>query len=83
MQNNGSRDLMVVLKDANIAPEILNAETEWLNNMLNSVETTRNLAYFCEVLNLSRYRIETSYEKVLKVLSENRNRPFVFIFNKN
>ncbi len=83
MQNNGNRDLMVVLKDANINPETLNAETEWLNNMLNSVESTSNLAKFCELLNLTRYRVETKYDKVLKELTSNKNTPFVFIFNKN
>jgi hypothetical protein len=83
MQNNGNRDLMVVLKDANIAPDVLNAETEWLNSILNTVESTRNLAYSCEILNLTRYKVERKYDKVLKALSEKPPRPFVFIFNKN
>ena len=83
MENNGNRDLMVVIKDARIAPEVLNAETEWLNTILNAVESTGNLAFCCEVLNLSSYRIEMKYEKVLKALSDKKNPPFVFIFNKN
>ncbi len=83
MQNNGNRDLMVFIKDAHIAPDMLNAETEWLNTILNSVESTGNLAFCCEVLNLSRYRIEVKYEKVLKTLCNKKTPPFVFIFNKN
>jgi hypothetical protein len=83
MQNKGSRDLMVVLKEAHVAPEILNAETEWLNAILNRVESTRNLAISCEIINLNRYKIEKRFDKVIAQLNEKANKPFVFIFNKN
>ena len=74
---------MVVLKEAQMAPEILNAETEWLHTILNRVESNRNLAFSCEIINLNRYKIERRYEKVYASLHEKTLKPFVFIFNKN
>jgi|694.fasta_scaffold12901_4 hypothetical protein len=79
----GNRDLMVVLREDHADAEWLYAETEWLNIMLNKVEATANLAHCCEVLNLSRYKIEKKYDKVYKALNTKDLKPFVFIFNKN
>ncbi len=83
MNFNGNRDLMVVLRENHTDAEWLNAETEWLNKMLNRVELTSNLARSCEVLNLSRFKIEKKYDRVLKALKEKSLKPFIFVFNKN
>jgi hypothetical protein len=83
MKFYGNRDLMVILRDAHTDEDWLNTETEWLNHILNRVEATGNLARSCEVLNLSRYKIEKKYERVLKALNAKELKPFVFIFNKN
>jgi len=82
-KSNQNRDLMVVLKEAHMAPELLHTETEWLNTILNRVESTRNLATACEIINLNRYTIEKRFHKVIACLQEKNLRPFVFIFNKN
>ncbi len=74
---------MVVLKEAHIAPEILNAETEWLNTVLNRIESNRNLAISCEIINLNRYRIEKRFDKVLACINEQKLKPFIFLYNKN
>jgi hypothetical protein len=83
MNLNVNRDLMVVLREDHLDADWLNTETAWLNQILNRVEATANLAYSCEVLNLSRYKIEKKYDKVLKALKAKDLKPFVFIFNKN
>lgn len=74
---------MVVLKGPHIAPESLDTETRWLHSILNSIESTQNLAFFCEALNLPRQKTETNYNNVLKILLKANPNPFVFIFNKN
>lgn len=82
-ENATNRDLMVVLREANLAPEIMEAETQWLHNLLNRVEMPRNVALCSEVINLSRYKIEKRFEKVYKELASGEERPFVFVFVKN
>lgn len=79
----GNRDLMVVLREANLAPELLQAETEWLNTILNRVEQPRNVAVCCELLNLNRYKIEKRPDKVYDAVVARNLKPFIFIFNKN
>jgi hypothetical protein len=83
MKFYGNRDLMVVLRPTHSDAKVLYAETEWLNSMLNHVESTPNLARCCEVIHLSRFRIETKYDRVLKALQQKELKPFVFVFNKN
>lgn len=83
METNSGRNLLVVVKDTRIAPAVLQAETEWLNKILNEVESANNLAFCCEVLNLNKYRVETRYETVRKAILQREVKPFVFLFNKN
>lgn len=83
MKYYGNRDLMVVIREAHADAEWLNNETEWLNQILNRVEATGNLARSCEVINLSRYKIEKRYDRVLKALNTKDPKPFIFVFNKN
>ena len=83
MHNKGNRDLMVVLREANLAPDMMLAETEWLNDILNFVEHPGNVAASCEIINISKYKIEKRYHKVLEALDYKALKPFQFIFNKN
>ncbi|HSK13966.1 MAG TPA: hypothetical protein VK907_12185, partial [Phnomibacter sp.] len=80
MIHNANRELMVVLRSANMAPEVMEAETAWLNNVLNSVESPRSVASCSEVLDLTRYKIEKRFERVRKFVMERKKKPFVFLF---
>lgn len=83
MKFYGNRDLMVVMRAAHSDAEMLYAETEWLNAVLNQVESTANLARCSEVINIPRYKVERKYEQVLKALKQKELKPFVFLFNRN
>jgi len=83
MEHSGNRDLMVVLREANLAPELMQAETEWLHSLLNRVEMPRNVAQCSEVINLTRYKVEKKFDKVLKEVLSPNEKPFVFLFVKN
>lgn len=83
MNNNRGRDLMVVLREANLAPDMMEAETEWLNGILNEVELPGNVAICCELINISRYKIEKKYQKILDAIVSKNLQPFHFIYNKN
>lgn len=74
---------MVVAKDGYITPELLEAETHWLNNTLNKVEALRNVAAACEVIDMNRYRIVRKQQKVMEVMATGKHRPFIFVYNKN
>lgn len=83
MENAINRDLMIVQREANLAPEIMEAESQWLHTLLNRVEMPRNVALCSEVINLTRYKIEKKFDKVLKELISPLEKPFVFVFVKN
>lgn len=74
---------MVVTKDGAISPELLEAETHWLNATLNKVEALRNVAAACEVIDMNRYRIVRKQHRVMEVMASGRHRPFIFVYNKN
>lgn len=83
MKNNGSRDLMVVTREAFVSPEFLEAETTWLNEILNKVEDKVNVAAVCEVIDLNKYKIISKKNRIVDLLCTPRHKPFVFLYNKN
>lgn len=83
MKFYGNRDLMVIMRASHSDAEMLYAETEWLNTVLNRVESTPNLARCCEVINISRYRVERRYDQVCNILKQKEFKPFVFLVNRN
>jgi len=78
-----SRDLLVLSKSASINKREMEIEVEKLNQLLFRAETIEKLCTINEVIDINNYKIVTRYNKIEKVLSAKKLKPFQFIFNKN
>ena len=83
MRNKAARDLMVVGREAFVSPDVLEAEANRLNEMLNKVEVLSNVAIAMEVADLNRYKMIRQSAKVYRYLLDSHDKPFVFFLNKN
>ena len=79
----GSRDLLVVSKLAELSEAELQKELHLLNEMLFVVESVKTRSIVNEVIDVNRYKIIRKPKEVLNAISLRRNKPFVFISNKN
>ena len=78
-----NRDLLVLLKDDFRTEQAIENELERLNELLLRTETMSNFCVANEILDFNRYKIYQEYNKIVKVLSQNKLKPFQFICNKN
>ena len=78
-----NRDLLVLLKDDFRTEKAIENELERLNELLLKTETMINFCVANEILDFNRYRIYQEYNKILKVLNQDKLKPFQFICNKN
>ncbi|MCU0375166.1 MAG: hypothetical protein MUF24_07645 [Chitinophagaceae bacterium] len=83
MRNKAARDLMVVGREAFVSPDVLEAEANRLNEMLNKVEVLSNVATAMEVADLNRYKMIRQSSKVYRYLLDCPEKSFVFFLNKN
>jgi hypothetical protein len=58
-------------------------EVEKLNQILFHVEAIENLCLANEIIDINNYKILSKPEKIEKVISNNRLKPFQFIHTKN
>lgn len=78
-----NRDLLVLLKDDFRTAQALENELEQLNELLLKTETISNFCIANEILDFNRYKIYQQYKRIVKVLNQDKLRPFQFICNKN
>ena len=78
-----NRDLLVLLKDDFRTEKAIENELERLNELLLKTETMINFCVANEILDFNRYQIYQEYNKILKVLNQDKLKPFQFICNKN
>ncbi len=78
-----SRDLLVLSKKASIDKVEMEREIEKLNQLLFYAESIENLCLLTEIIDLNYYRIIRKPQKIEKILSNNKLKPFQFIHNKN
>ena len=78
-----NRDLLVLLKDDFRTEQAIENELERLNELLLRTETILNFCVANEILDFNRYRVYHEYNKIVKVLSQDKLKPFQFICNKN
>ena len=78
-----NRDLLVLTKRIKLKPGELKFEVERIVELLRQVESMDAYCVANEVLDLNRYKIIQKHYLVMKVLRENKLKPFVFISNKN
>ena len=79
--NTYKRNIIILLKEPNLQPEVLEAEVNGLHAIIGSMETNEN---FCKVFELlNRNRITSQKSKILEFLRDNNFKPFRFLINKN
>jgi hypothetical protein len=78
-----NRDLLVLLKDDFRTEQAIENELERLNELLLRTETILNFCVANEILDFNRYKVYQEYNKIVKVLSQDKLKPFQFICNKN
>ena len=78
-----NRDLLVLLKDDFKTEQAIENELEILNELLLRTETMANFCISNEILDFNRYKVYHEYPKIVKVLSQDKLKPFQFICNKN
>lgn len=80
MENN--RDLLIVSKYANLNKDALQEEVEMLIHMLYGVESINHISIASEIYDLNSYRTIRKPKKIAAIL-QSKEKPFVFIGNKN
>ena len=78
-----NRDLLVLLKDDFRTEQAIENELDRLNELLLRTETILNFCVANEILDFNRYKVYQEYNKIVKVLSQDKLKPFQFICNKN
>ena len=83
--NHHNRDLIVVINQTTISPKALEREVSLLHELLFEVERLDNVATAFEVLDLQRYKKITAHHQVKYFfrMHAHKEKPFVFLFNKN
>jgi hypothetical protein len=78
-----NRDLLVLTKKDRINPTELEHEVQLLVDILHSAEGIDAFCIANEILDLKRYKIIQKPYLIQKIIREKREKPFVFISNKN
>lgn len=78
-----NRDLLVLTKKVTMSPSELEHEVEQLSNLLYHVENLRSFCLANEIFDLNRYKVIRKRAVLEESLRALRNKPFVFICNKN
>jgi hypothetical protein len=80
---SSNRDLLVLVKDDFESEQAMQSTLHALNEMLFHAESYENCCLVNEIIDLNRYKIYSSPEKMMKVLQQPNLKPFQFICNKN
>lgn len=80
---SSNRDLLVLSKNISTDEREMQLEVERLNQILFHVEAIENLCLANEVIDINNYKILRKPNKIEKVISNNRLKPFQFIHTKN
>ncbi|MFM2363169.1 MAG: hypothetical protein RLZZ316_2071 [Bacteroidota bacterium] len=80
---NANRDLLVLLKDDTIDQQLIGAQLAQLNRLLIQLETEDNLCKAHELIDVNRYEIVQKNSKMIKLLQQDKLKPFQFLLNKN
>lgn len=81
MENN--RDLLIVSKLSNLSHAALQEEVDILVHILYSVESLTQVCIATEMYDLNKYRTIKSPKKIARFLESAKQKPFVFVGNKN
>lgn len=81
--NNPNRDILVLFKQELMTPQAMEHQVTLLHDLLYNVERLDNLVTAHEILDLNRYKIISKSHLIKEYLRSGKEKPFVFLNNKN
>lgn len=81
--NGANRDLLVLSQIANQSPALLKKELEILDTLLFETENWQAFSVANEILDVNRHKIIRKSHLIQQILTEKKQKPFVFTCNKN
>ena len=78
-----NRDLLLSAKAAQLSPQELDKQLSMLNAMLYHTETWETFCTANELVDINRHRIIAKPHLIQSILREPKQKPFVFVHNKN
>lgn len=80
---NPNRDILVLLKQGLMTPQAMEREVSFLHELLYHVERLDNIVTAHELLDLNKYKKISKPAYVKNFLKTGKEKPFVFLNNKN
>ena len=81
--NNPNRDLLVLFKQELMTQQAMEHEVSLLHDLLYNVERLDNLVAAHELIDLNKYKIISKQILIKRYLRIGKEKPFVFLNNKN
>ena len=81
--NNPNRDLLVLFKQELMTQQAMEHEVSLLHDLLYNVERLDNLVAAHELIDLNKYKIISKQIPIKRYLRTGKEKPFVFLNNKN
>ena len=81
--NNPNRDLLVLFKQELMTPQAMEHEVSMLHDLLYTVERLDNVSKAHELIDLVRYKIVSKQTHIKNHLRVGKEKPFIFLNNKN
>lgn len=81
--NNPNRDILVLFKQELMTPQAMEHEVSLLHDLLYTVERLDNIVTAHELLDLNRNKVINKISQVKNYLKSGKEKPFVFLNNKN
>ncbi len=81
--HNPNRDILVLFKQELMTPQAMEHEVTLLHSLLYKVERLDNIVTAHELLDLNKYRVISKPNLIKAFLRNKKEKPFVFLNNKN
>lgn len=81
--NKSNRDLLVLFNQELMTPQALEHEVGLLHELLFLVERLDNLVIAHELIDLNKFKVFTKHLVVKNYIRLKKDKPFVFLNNKN
>jgi hypothetical protein len=80
---NPNRDILVLFKQELMTPQAMERQVSLLHEMLYNVERLDNVVTAHELIDLNKYKIIKKHVFIKEYLRNGKEKPFVFLNNKN
>jgi hypothetical protein len=80
---NPNRDILVLFKQEPMTPQAMERKVSLLHELLYNVERLDNVVTAHELIDLNKYKIIKKHVFIKEYLRNGKEKPFVFLNNKN